>query len=342
MRSHPGKEYTGIWETVARGLAFALGSFALLNLGGTLFFTNFDQNIWWIDFRPLPRVLGYLLLACTAPLLLAYGARPFGSRARRLATVAAVAGLLVVSMWNVLGFYGLLLAGAIDTMVPVPLSLLVAGALVFLLVPLVHVDSGGLPPRNGMTAIWITIAVIVLAIAFPLAQMFCFGKTDYRRRADAAVVFGAGVWPGGVPSHALRDRVNTGCRLYRAGLVRKLLFSGGPSEPEGNLHETEVMRRLALENGVRPEDIILDPRGINTRATVANTVPLFEQLGLERVLAVSHFYHLPRVKMTYGRASVEVYTVPAEEEHVLIKLPYYLMREVAALWAYYLLPSARE
>jgi uncharacterized SAM-binding protein YcdF (DUF218 family) len=55
-------------------------------------------------------------------------------------------------------------------------------------------------------------------------------------------------------------------------------------------------------------------------------------------LAVSHGYHLPRVKLTFQRAGVEAYTVPARETFVLPHRPFLLAREVVALWAYYLRP----
>ncbi len=74
------------------------------------------------------------------------------------------------------------------------------------------------------------------------------------------------------------------------------------------------------------------------RESVANTMPLFAQIGATRVLAVSHFYHLPRIKMTYQRHGREVYTVPAKESYTLTKLPIFMLREVAALWVYYLTP----
>ena len=57
-----------------------------------------------------------------------------------------------------------------------------------------------------------------------------------------------------------------------------------------------------------------------------------------RILVVSHFYHLPRVKLAYQREGLEVYTVPAKESYMLGQMPYNMAREVAALWVYYLRP----
>jgi hypothetical protein len=53
------------------------------------------------------------------------------------------------------------------------------------------------------------------------------------------------------------------------------------------------------------------------------------------LLAVSDFYHLPRIKMTYQRYGSEVYTVPCADT-VPMSMPYNVARGVAAFWRYYL------
>jgi uncharacterized SAM-binding protein YcdF (DUF218 family) len=63
----------------------------------------------------------------------------------------------------------------------------------------------------------------------------------------------------------------------------------------------KAMRRMALSLGVKDEDILLDSDGLNTQRTVAHTALMFSQMRVSRVLAVSHFYHLPRIKMAYQR-----------------------------------------
>ena len=96
------------------------------------------------------------------------------------------------------------------------------------------------------------------------------------------------------------------------------------------------MRKYALSHGVRAEDIFVDDKGLNTEATVRDTTPLFQQWHAQRVLAVSHFYHLPRIKLAYERAGLEVCTVPAHQGHLLGQMPFNMAREVAAFWSYYL------
>ena len=163
--------------------------------------------------------------------------------------------------------------------------------------------------------------------------MLCFGQTDYRRPADAIVVFGCRVYSDGQPSLALADRVRTGCELFREGLAPQIVFSGGPGD--GEIHETTAMRQMALELGVPDSAIVLDPQGLSTWATVTNTSPIFAAASARRVLAVSHFYHLPRVKLTYQRRGWDVFTVPARETRSIQQLPFNMAREVLAFWAYF-------
>jgi len=79
---------------------------------------------------------------------------------------------------------------------------------------------------------------------------------------------------------------------------------------------------------------------LNTQATVRNSKPILRNLNASRILVVSHFYHLPRIKLAYQRAGLDVYTVPAKESYLLRQMPYNMAREVAALWVYYARPLA--
>ncbi len=321
------------WSMVlARGSALFLGLFSLLNLVGSLRVPGFDLNLWWIDLRMLPGWLADPFLAASGILLAWFGLRPAGSQPRRGLTCACLCLLLVISAANCLTYYTLVLRHAVRPALPIPLSLLVVTALALVLRqvlrrPLAIRAPGWLPALA---------AAGLLAIGFAFAQMVLFGKTDYRRQADVAVVLGARVYQDGRLSDALQDRVRTACALYRQGLVGKLIMSGGPGD--GRVHETDAMARCAVALGVREADILRDESGLNTDATVKNTRAIFRSLRASRVLVVSHGYHLPRVKLAYQRAGLEVYTVPARESYFLRQMPYNMAREAAAIWVYYFRP----
>jgi vancomycin permeability regulator SanA len=324
----------GRWlkDALPRGLALFLGGFALLNIFGNFRAAGFDANIWWIDFRVVPTWLSNALLLVSAFCLISFAFRPQQSAFRRLLTIACLSLLALVAALNAIEFYVLWIRGSIRAGIPIPFSLFVFGALVLILLSRVQQRE----PQTLRTFLPALAICAACAAIFPFAQMLFFGKTDYRRPADIAVVLGARVYADGRPSDALADRVRTACTLYRNGTVKKLLFSGGPGD--GSIHETEGMKRMAIQLGVKPEDILLDAHGVNTQATVKNTEAVFQQLHASRILVVSHFYHLPRIKLAYHREGWEVYTVPAKESYLLRQMPFNMAREVAALWVYYFRP----
>ncbi len=320
------------WPAWPQGLALFFGTFALVNLAGDLRSEGFDANLWWIDLRVLPAgaARGFLLVGGIC--LLSFGVRLPRSQWRRWLTVSIASALAAVALFNSIQFYALLAHGVFSAGLPLPLSLLVGVGMA-----LIAREAARMRSTDRGHGVLPALAVCLgCALAFPLAQMLCFGKTDYRRPADVAVVLGARVYRDGRPSDALADRVRTACRLYREGWVRKLILSGGPGD--GIISEPESMKRLAVQLGVKPEDILIDPNGLNTQATVRNSEKLCGHLHASRVLVVSHFYHLPRIKLAYRRTGWEVYTVPARESYLLGQLPYNMAREIAALWLYYARP----
>jgi uncharacterized SAM-binding protein YcdF (DUF218 family) len=315
---------------IARAFALFVALLTLMNLLGDVLWPGFDASIWWISLGSLPAWLSKSVLAMSALALLVFAfRRPTSIRGQWLTAALALA-LATAAAGNVITFYALVATGRIAAGFPIPFSLLVlAGMLLVARETLRHPDSARRVVR------WRVIAGgVCLFGMFPLAQMLFFGNTDYRRPADAVVVFGARAYRDGRLSDALEDRVRTACELYRSGLARRIIMSGGPGD--GTIHETEAMRRYAIQQGVRAEDIFVDQQGLNTEATVRNTVPLFREWQANRVMAVSHFYHLPRIKLTYQRAGFEVCTVPARQKYFLSQLPYSMAREVAAFWAYYM------
>jgi uncharacterized SAM-binding protein YcdF (DUF218 family) len=317
-----------------RGIALFFGAFSLLNLGGELIHPGFDASVWWLDVRGVPSFVSHSLILTFAVLMFEFVRQPNSSRAMSRLQKLAVAGAFLIATRDTLNFHDLLSRGVITAHFPLPFSLLVAGLLLQVLAAM-HVrvpnDQSSYRERAPIAA-----AALLCVLAFPLLQIHCFGWTDYRRPADAAVVFGCKVYPSGKLSTALADRVRSACELYHQGLVGHLVVSGGPGQ--GDIHETDAMREFAVGLGVPSNRILVDRSGLSTEETVANTVPMFRKHGFERVLAVSHFFHLPRIKLTYQRAGVDVFTVPARQKFRLPNEGFMLVRETVALWAYYARP----
>ena len=328
----------GIGLPLTRGVSLFLALFTLLNLVGARWVRGFDANIWWIDLRFAPDWIVSAGLALAAAALLCLAAGWTGHAAVRRGVVLVVAALMAAMAWNGLLFYRAWFAGRIRPGMPIPLSLVLGAALGLILWWAVRLRRSATRRQRLV----LLAAFVGSLAAFPMAQMLFFGKTDYRRPADAVVVFGARAYADGTPSFVLADRTRTAVNLYQQGLASSLVFSGGPGD--GATSEPQAMRTMAMAMGVPSSAIILDEGGVNTEQTVSHTVPIFERHHFRAVLAVSHFYHLPRVKLAYDRrlsadhSTIQVLTVPAEDPRLLRQMPWYVAREVPALWTYYLRP----
>lgn len=320
----------------ARGLALLLGAFSLLNVLGEIRNPGFDANLWWIDLRFTNRVVNKALMVVAGVGLISFAVRPRFAPLRGWGLGLILTLLISAAAFNWWTFHRLVAAHVVQSRAIVPLSAVVVCILASILWGLLFRSQSVASRLLDRTAMISTVALA--ALLFPLAQMYCFGMTDYRRPADVILVFGCHVNADGRLSMALADRVTAGVELYHAGFADRLLFSGGPGD--GDIHETEAMRNLAMELGVPAEVIELDRNGLNTQATVRNLVQRYNGgAGQPRVLAVSNFYHLPRIKLCFRRSGWEVWTVPAVDSRRLYYLERHMLREVAALWWYYLNPN---
>ncbi|MCX6362813.1 MAG: YdcF family protein [Actinobacteria bacterium] len=317
---------------VARGVSLFIGGFTLLSVVGAARSEALDATIWWVAVPFVPRLVSAALLAAVGVAFVAYAVAPRMRVWRRWPTLVLLAFFAAVAAYNAVDFFLVWRAGDIAPGVPLPLSLIVALLLVFVTWAAARAPA----PRRRR---WAATAVLVVTAAvcvvlFPLAQVLFFGTTDYRRAADVVVVFGAQVHGNGAPSTSLRDRMDTAIGLYKDHLVKKVLVSGGVGDSGYN--EALVMRDMAVKAGIRKEDVIVDSNGVNTGATVRDSIPFFAVAPRARVLAVSQFYHLPRIKLAYARAGWNVLTVPARTSTPIKETPYLVAREIPAFWVYYL------
>jgi uncharacterized SAM-binding protein YcdF (DUF218 family) len=114
--------------------------------------------------------------------------------------------------------------------------------------------------------------------------------------ADLAIVFGMTAW---------RRPLERSLQLYREGMVKKLLFTGGFNHRLQAIEALE-MARTAQDFGVPNSDIIVERHSSNTAENVANAYRCIEQyIGIRNVasiLIVAIHFHMRRAEMTLKRA----------------------------------------
>ncbi len=141
---------------------------------------------------------------------------------------------------------------------------------------------------------------------------------------DCVLVLGCQVWPDGSPSLMLRDRINRGIELYRAGAAPKLLMSGD----HGTIGYDEVnaMKHVAINAGIASEDVFMDHAGFSTYESIYRARDVFQ---CRRVLIVSQEYHLYRALYCAKALGLDACAVAAED----IRYPGQIIREAREIAA---------
>lgn len=124
--------------------------------------------------------------------------------------------------------------------------------------------------------------------------------------AEAIVVFAGGVGESGKPI-GFQERVTQAVDLYKAGYAPKLIFSSGYVF---TLREAEVMKAVAIDNGVPAEAILLEEAAKNTHDNVRFTKQILDEHGWDRILLVSSPYHMRRATLTWQKLAPGVVVVP--------------------------------
>ena len=149
-------------------------------------------------------------------------------------------------------------------------------------------------------------AILILLMIFVYSQFDGEGKGS----AECAIVFGAAVHKNSQPGPGILRRTKTATRLYHEGKVDMLFLSGGKGSPTLD-SEAEVMRRVAIEQGVNPDDIIIEGDSRSTWENLANTKR--KRSACTNVLRISDRYHLARIGYSaYLQNISDLQLVPAD------------------------------
>jgi uncharacterized SAM-binding protein YcdF (DUF218 family)/glycosyltransferase involved in cell wall biosynthesis len=125
--------------------------------------------------------------------------------------------------------------------------------------------------------------------------------------ADAIVVFAGGVGESGKAGGGAQERIAQAVALYKSGYAPVLILSSGYVY---SFQEAEVMRALAVDQGVPASAILLERRAANTYQNVKFVDEILREHGWRRVLLVSSPYHMRRALLVWRKQAPEVTVLP--------------------------------
>lgn len=125
-----------------------------------------------------------------------------------------------------------------------------------------------------------------------MGEIYSCGRKTLTVNVDAAVVLGAAAW-GNNPSPVFKERLNHGIELYKKGLCRYIIITGGkgfPDEPG----ESVIGRKYAVKNGVPESAIFIENYSRNTAQNLHYARIIAQQHGFKTFALVSDPFHLKR------------------------------------------------
>jgi len=171
-------------------------------------------------------------------------------------------------------------------------------------------DTSAPAPRRRWPK-WLAFAALVFGALVVAGNLYLVKRARAVTVSDIerapvrpyAIVLGNHVEADGTPCPDLAMRLETGLALYKAGRAAKIIVSGGVRDND----EPRAMAAWLEAREVPRADIILDPGGHRTAATMADAAAL----GVRSAHVVSQGYHLPRALYLAGKAGIDASGVPA-------------------------------
>lgn len=116
-------------------------------------------------------------------------------------------------------------------------------------------------------------------------------------------------------------RTKKGIELYKQAYAPKLLLSGDAADPNSPSN-AKIMKRIAIENGVEAEDIVIEENSKDTKQNATESILKLLKVGPDqKIILVTSPYHSRRAKNEFERAfkkqtiQAEVISVNAQDKY---------------------------
>lgn len=161
-------------------------------------------------------------------------------------------------------------------------------------------------------------------------------EKDTSVKSDAIFVLGARSYRNGTYNPCLQARVDHAVILYKEGKSDKLVFSGG-TDREDNANEAEVMKKIAVEQGVSPDVIYLEKSSTSTYENFYLSQQVFDQQDIHSIIIVTEPFHMPRATLIAQKLGINYSVSPAVESRCWTQNKYlsrYFLKEPLVIYEY--------
>ena len=168
--------------------------------------------------------------------------------------------------------------------------------------------------RNFLVAVVISFSILYLPFTQrELAEIL--NVEEVLQPSEAIVVLGGGLKRDGTLGVSTKERVSYGVFLFKQGLGKYLILSGG-DRVAGKI-EAEEMYEIALDKGVATEVMIKEAKSSNTYENAVYTKRVLRQRGIKgEIILVTSPYHMRRALCCFKEQGFKVLPAPVKESEI--------------------------
>lgn len=173
------------------------------------------------------------------------------------------------------------------------------------------------------------IVVAVMTTTFVLALIiflliFNGAKNTKPHNADVMIVLGCQIWGEG-PSEMLEYRLQNALKLYKNGISKHIIVSGGQG-PDEAITESKAMKKWFVKNGVNESVIYEEDKSTSTYENLKFSKVIMDKQGFKDAVLVTSDFHVFRSLWLAKRLGFESKGAPSKTvDHLK---PFYYTREI--------------
>jgi len=177
--------------------------------------------------------------------------------------------------------------------------------------------------RNIVIAL---LALVIVPFIILFLLIFNGAKNTTPQNADTMIVLGCQIWGEG-PSEMLEYRLQNALKLYKRGIAKHIIVSGGQG-PDEIITEAKAMKKWFVKNGVSENVIYEEDKSTSTYENLKFSKVIMDKHGFKDAVIVTSDFHVFRSLWLSKRLGFEAKGAPSKTvDHLK---PYYYLREIVS------------
>lgn len=156
---------------------------------------------------------------------------------------------------------------------------------------------------------WIFLFILFFYI-YNFISIYTFSQKDFTQKSDVVIVLGAGISQD-EPSNVFRERINHAIILYRKGIVKKIIFTGGRAKNK-RYSESEIAKKYAIKNNINPNDILTEEKSTITDENLKYAKVIMDSQQYKTALIVSDPLHMKRAMILVKDNHINGFSSPTK------------------------------